>query len=66
MVTRPKWKFVDNRGIERIGAVINTTNFYGSDVVYTFVDEDGDTHCLHGQQLDKASRVWNETIEVAR
>jgi hypothetical protein len=48
---RPAWKFIDSRGIEQIGYVDRTSDFGGTDVVYTFRDVAGGIHVLGGHRL---------------
>lgn len=58
-MNRPKWKFEDARGVERIGVMDRFTDRGGTDVTYWFMDiVDNTLHLVSGARLKNATRIW--------
>jgi hypothetical protein len=64
MSKRPAWRYTDSAGVERLGTVVHTSDFGGTDTPYMFRSVDGVVSVLSGSLLKKAVRLHGETVEI--
>lgn len=55
---KPRWRYQDATGVERVGYFENWTDHGGTDVTYFFRREDGTLDLCSGSRLKQAERIW--------